>query len=918
MNTSYHIQEFRCRISPDALVGEYIAYLTFPYHRAFNTFLERVKAIRGEKLKRRDMPPFESLNRLLVSLTPSLVHPFIPYYLDEEGVEEKVVLRRMMVLSKSPRPSLAQIERVIHVWIRQWAEYCFKKELRTSDGADAYTQLLAQLSSPETDWEEVEASGLIRDIQNPLAYRAIPSLLAALLAGQRSEILGEDIAWQLTQEPKSNRLALVSQPLYSSYYFDWKDKTVTGYFAYHVEFGMQTVPGDARPFVHVSISCRRYVEAPVKELLFPRKSTVMVGTLTPRLEDWPVEPTLVPIRIRGVKKRTWWEDRVTELLYDLRARPLTDIQEIVSNPKSYWEPDDVTGDRYFLLQAEGIRPNHPLETGFSPRELYAVWQSILVLCHGILQSEAPLDRDSRTQRIEKTASMLPVWELSERARVPVFVNGQKKWQALSSDVKQQFGSAALQRALSGQPLTVLLLYRTKQTYDAVIKQLQLCALWQCPEITVRALRLDDHLTTPLEHGTMDPDMFMRPGLTKEEREALEDQWEQVVEAGRRKRVKEWRTFLTPLLPTKGAIVALIELPPESVERDDLNPRRAIREACVRERIGSQMLVSVTDGTTADQSRVKSALADLLVRQLGVLYGNVTDMYHLAGLPADMASRLTVVGLCRVRNREHGLDYAVAVRVLPDGRIEMLLPEDSERWRPYREGCLALGEIFRNAPPSKDRRHKRDLKLGEEVIRRFIQRACLKAEGPTVVLIGAHDFRGVWKQLQNPHMLFNELSFAKTDLLLRPDLLPDLWILRLRETGPLRETPQYVRLLEGALADDEEAHYAEGLYDAGLSGPFPIYHSIGRGPTSGKQSRTDLKIERGGTTAFKHQHVLETIPFFLHDASVALPLARMTYFFRFTPAWEVGTTTFPFPNHLGYDAIDDYLCLLPSMGEDEDL
>src|SRR5690348_9652737 len=137
MNTSYRIQEFRCRISPSALAGEYIAYLTFPYHHALTTFLEQMRAIRGKKLSRGDFPPFESLNRLLISLTPSLVHPFIPYFLSEEGVAEKIVLRRMMVLRRSPRPSLSQLERVIRVWVRQWVDFSFKKELRTADGKDA-------------------------------------------------------------------------------------------------------------------------------------------------------------------------------------------------------------------------------------------------------------------------------------------------------------------------------------------------------------------------------------------------------------------------------------------------------------------------------------------------------------------------------------------------------------------------------------------------------------------------------------------------------------------------------------------------------------------------------------------------------------------------------------------------------------
>ena len=916
MAIPHQIQEFRCRIAPNALANERVAYLAFPYQEALNTFLEQMASVlksQKKKLSERDLPPFRSLNKLLIALTPSLVHPFITYPLDTT-TEKPTFERRMMLFEQSFRPSFTQLEQVTRVWARRWVEFRFREEKETALGQAAFIQLLSQLSQPQTGWKTVNAKTLLRDPQNALGYKALPSLLAARLVGQPSEIRGRPVTWQLTQEPGTNRFALVSQPMRSFFYDPRKDKNIEGYFAYHVEFGIQTVPGDLEPFVHVSISCRRYVEAPLESLLYQRRSTVMVGTQTPRLDTWPADPTLVPISVRGVGQDYWWDDQLPELLYDLRARPLEKLAHIVADPRAYWEPHEVTGDCYLLLYTEGIEPDHPLETGFGPVELYAVWQSVLALCQGVLIPEQPVERDQETQRLDRTVSMVPVWELSERKRAVTFPEGKKRQRDLSVETKQRLGTEAVQRAGVNLPLTVLIFHRTEKARDEVMSDIQNCAMWQSPEIILPPPhKLDDALVAPLAHGNMDPNFrTQNKHLARKERDAQEDEWKRLVEQGRRQRVKAWRDLLADVRPANGTVLALIELPPESVVRDDLNPRAAIREACVREGVGSQMLVSFRSGRIADQSRAKSALADLLVRQMGIFYGNITDMYLMAGLPPELTQKMVVVGVCRVRKPRYALDYVIAVRVLPSGRVEMLLPREGEQWQPYQQGCLALAEVFRTALP-----HKRELKLNEAVVRRFLRDICLSTEEPKVVLVGAQDFRSVWKQLQNPNMALNQLAFAPTDIALEPGVVSPLWIIRLRESGSLDETPQYVQLTKGPLSESDDAHYAEGLYDLGHSGEFHIYHSIGRGPGSGDH-REWLKEDRGGSRAFKHQQVLEEVPFFLSDERISSALARMAYFFRFSPSWELGTTLFPLPNHLGYAAIEDYECLLPSIEEAEEV
>lgn len=923
MITPHTIQEFRCRLMPDALANERIAFLDFPYQQAIQTFLDHMTTLlnmQGKKLYPYDYPPYRVLNKLIIALTPSLIHPFEKYKLKVKDTAKFVYVRKMMAFEQSFQPSLAQLEPVVRVWVRRWIEDRFAELIKTPLGEAAFAELLQQLSHPRSQWQHVPAGQLLSDIQNTMLYKAIPSSLAVRLAGESSEIHGKHVTWQLTQEASSNRLGLVSQPLRATFIDSYTKERVEGYFAYHVEFGVQTVPDDPIPYIDISISCRRYVEAPLKQLNYRRRATVMMGTQTPRLEDWPVEPTLVPISMRGVEQTFWWDDTLQDLLQDLRARPLEDVTKIAAAPQTYWFPDEQTGDRYFLLYSEGIEPDHPLETGFGPVELHAVWQAILKHCEGFLYPDKPLARDDQTLRLDRTISMLPVWELSKDSkRGKIIVDGKKKQISLDNDIKGSLGSWALQQSGLALPVRVLFFYRTDQMRDAVVKQFKECLLWQGQEIEmVEPIKLDDALVAPLEHGTIDVNFRKGlKGLSRKEREGKIEAWRKAIEQGHRQRSKAWRGLLASVLPTDGTVFALVELPPESIQREELNPRPAIREACIRARIGSQLLVSPRRGMReGDLSRVKNALADLLVRQTGLLYGDITDVYRMAGVPTDLSHQMVITGLSRFRKTKPELDYIVAIRILPTGRVEMLLPEEDQKWQPYFYGCMALGEIFRNAPPHREKKHQKDLRLKNIQMNQFLQGTCISSLEPTTVFIGAQDFRHVWPQLQNPSMELNKLNFRENEPPLTPELLAPLWMVRIREAGSLGETPQYVRLLKDNDSESEDAHYAEGIYDLGKSGRFRIFHSIGRGPGSGDR-RKWLKSEQGGGRAFKNQQVVEAVPFFLSDESLIFALGRIAYFLRFPPSWENGTTLYPLPIHLGVAALEDYVCLLPGTDDDEE-
>ena len=73
-------------------------------------------------------------------------------------------------------------------------------------------------------------------------------------------------------------------------------------------------------------------------------------------------------------------------------------------------------------------------------------------------------------------------------------------------------------------------------------------------------------------------------------------------------------------------------------------------------------------------------------------------------------------------------------------------------------------------------------------------------------------------------------------------------------------------------------------------------------------------EYGVNIAFKHQQMLEILPFFVHPdfqktEESLKSLCRVPHYLRFSPAWSMGNIHSPYPMHLGKQLIKDHLCIL---------
>lgn len=409
-----------------------------------------------------------------------------------------------------------------------------------------------------------------------------------------------------------------------------------------------------------------------------------------------------------------------------------------------------------------------------------------------------------------------------------------------------------------------------------------------------------------------------------------------------------------LLTNPEARVALVEIGSAKGAHPEQSTRGAIREACAREDIASQLLRTVTgkakdkDGQPTDNFRKKdvgrahNAILDLVVRQPAVLLGEPGEVYARAGLPPELAGELDIVALYRRKVTEPNLHYALAVRLAADGQVDVRLP-GRDAWIPYLDAGPALGrviaegrgQLYSNARSSR-------LNLSAAELADFAARIITESsERPTLIVLEADGWRNsgingsTWPQLKNDRLWREQdtLDFkhvpAVSKVLSRSDPRFDqlLGVVRLRRG---LETPQYVtgRTSWHDHQDAPDLGALSGFYERAMSG-VTHYYSVGRLPITQKdQNRPNTRILHkldawtnpkgvarydvyGANFAYKHQQVVEMLPFFLDprlDRDGALTVCRALHYLRVSPAWNGGNINLPYPLHLAETLLADQLCI----------
>lgn len=295
----------RMDLAIDSLADIKIAVLMFPFTKEVQTFYGDIKeTLRSNNEK---SPPYRQLNNSILACTSTLTCGF--EYL--ETIDYIPQYRALAVgIEKLNIPTLEQIHELIVIWGQTWTkQYLGKKgnqdEIKTV--CDRFLNAIVDVPQ-DWDWEYIQPENLIRDLnsQNGLGFQAIPSLLATLLHEKSCTISSRDreqtIIWRKVQGDGSTRtgLHLASQP-FKATYIDDNDNEREGYFAYRLDFYVQTQAGrfnsegHLKPWIFLHLSCQRYAHEPLVDANHGRDISILIGMNQARLDNYPTDSTFVLI-----------------------------------------------------------------------------------------------------------------------------------------------------------------------------------------------------------------------------------------------------------------------------------------------------------------------------------------------------------------------------------------------------------------------------------------------------------------------------------------------------------------------------------------------------------------------------------------------------------------------------------------------
>jgi len=967
----------RMDLELDALTNLQIAALSFPFAEAVKNFCSNLEQVLSRTEKAGEFAPYRQLNNGLLACIPTLTHGFEKFFFDPENQTSHFRALAVGTPNNPLRvPTPQQMHELIQISAQEWTRQFRNKKPEIDSVCDRFLEALSTFPS-DWQWVNVQPEQLVQDIyaERSLGFQAIPSLLSTLLHEKVCTIRfghGEqELQWRRVQGDGSSRtgLFLVSRP-FRAEYTDSNGKEREGYFAYRLDFRVQTQAGrfnsngKLKPWIFTHLSCQRYAHEPLVETNYDQDISVLMGMNEARLSGYDFDSTLVRLIIdnsRGRQEKLW-KFQLPELLAAFKARELTQPEAILGNPAAHGNLDNQSSgqkDEYYIVHTEGYKyqhesrkRNHSIKPGFSLRERGDIVAQVLNLLDGTLIPDSSINSDIPAPSGKKTPLAMRGYDYISQT---LYFTPEQRAQL--SDVerehrsrehrqnRQQIAASVLQQALQGETMHLFLLWRERETYDMVYQQLRDIFLLSESEdfptqIRVHSIHISNSiLLEPLSKGEFTP----------ADKKRFYDQMRKQHQEKR----EVWRDFLWQVIPQNlPNRFAIIEI--GQGKKKGVHPKQSIygsiREACALEKVSSQIIQTVKpkSNTESDsdeqesyskktQGRVLNAVMDATLRQIGGLYGSPVEIYAQAGLPVCTAQLLDVVALCRCRKNQEDVHYAIAVRLRATGVVDVMLPSSRE-WIPYSQAGFTVGQIFSQARSDRITNRRRidsQIKLSGTQLAEFAARIITQTlEQPTLVLIEADGWRNergedndrkIWPQLKNEylpakqdvldfqHIPGHHCEYQRKD----PELENLLAVIRLRAED---ETPQYIPDRDFWNEDRPARSFVHltGFCDESVPGLLH-YFSVGRLPKTQKAQDTPgnrelyMLDEHGANIAFKHQQIVELVPFFVHpqfetDTGIQA-LCRVPHYLRSTPAWTMGNLVHPYPMHLGQQLIKDQLCIL---------
>jgi hypothetical protein len=886
--------------------------LEFPFGQAIERYRSKVQS-RLRALGKTEYlnAPYRQLNNALMTVCPTLTHGF------EYAGKQKPYRALAVGVPSSPvqLPSPQSIRHVVREWALLWTKLPYITDNVPEDEQRTMrTELITAINGPlnEWAWRKNTARQLLGsfDSKETLNYTALPSLMATLLHDRESIIHGKCIRWRKVQERdgSNNKLSVVGfinqRPIWARYSIPGfrGDASGEGFGAYKLEFRLETQAGREDPWLFVSLHVQRYGDKPLTHPNERRRVSILTAANHARLDDFPVDTTLVRLQTREKDGIAEWHDFLAQLLEGIGASKLAAPQHIYDHPQSYWRPlgagPDYSQDEYYIVHAEGYgygddASGHQLRVGLSMMDSAKVMDSVMNEHLTMLVPDMPLQIDHRPFSPVNTPRALRDYEFMSKP----------------GRVRPDEMERMIQRALRGQQMLIAVLWNSPDTRDGIFMALRQALLLEPhkpfpPNVTVM-----DH---SISAGLLDPLDFKNKNLN----------------SSIQQRIRDWRAYLQARIPKNSVCFAIVEM-----LEDRWRIKGAARAACVSEGVTSQMVYPIrlkldelreqvyVGGQKRHEHRANSVAREVLLRHVGGMYGDPQEIYQSAGIKDK---NLEVIAFF-LRQTEGNINYPIASRLTHDGTVEVMLPKDDE-WTLYANAAPKLGRVFADERVNvifdgsknkikDEKRRESALYYDKGELSQFILRTLKNLRYPTLVVIEADKWRndGVWPQLRNTDLLgnWNVLNFEPFDYIQRndPRLENLLGVIRMRSD---RQTPQY-------LTDTlREFTQLTGTIDR-ASGDLMHYFSIGRELVTSKGQRqphsryAHMFDGIGAGVAFKYPQVVEFVPFFVREdyqnPDGLITLCRVPHYLRVSPAWPQGNIVLPYPMHLAQAVIEDQLCIL---------
>ena len=898
----------RFSINPDKLPeGFEIWTLDFPFGSAVWQYKNKVE----QRLNEKRNVPYRQLNNALMTVCPNLTHGF--EYAGKGNPYRALAVGLPLDPAQLPDPE--NIRHIIREWAQLWTESSYiVNNIPEDERMTMRDKLIFAINDPVNDWcwKSRPANQLLKSF-NPsevLNYTALPSLMAAILHGKTSTIHEKQIQWRKVQDKNgsNNKLAIVGfinqRPIHASFAiqeFQMSDSG-EGYGAYKLEFNLETQAGRTDPWMFVSLHVQRYGHIDLTHPNDRRRVSVLTAANRARLDDFPVDSTLVKLQTREINNSPDWDDYLVELLERIGASNLEAPSNIFAYPQNYWRPlsagADYSEDEYYIVHAEGYgygegETGHELRPGLSMTDSGAVFDSILNEYLIMLEKDVPLETDIRPFSNVKIPRAMRDHQFMSRTKT------------LQPDEVEKM----IDRALRGQEMQIVILWNNEHTRDGINKALKKALLLKSQEslpsnITIADYYVEKAFLEPIDRGN------------------FKTSYEQ--------RIQDWKKFLELKVPRRCNCFAIVEMLSNSWKVKD-----SVRTACVKEDITSQMVRSVRlkandlgqqiylGGKGNHEHRANSVAREVVLRHIGGIYGDPQEVYKAAGIKEQ---NLEIVAFF-LKQTQGNISFPIAAKLAFDGAVEVTFPGQNE-WFLYGNAAPKLGQIFakervnitynktkRKNEIRDDKKKYSTLYYEKGELNNFIFQALRSIRYPTLVVIEANKWRntGVWPQLRNPDLLenWNVLNFEPYNLIERdnPQFKNLLAVIRMRSG---QETPQYLTNTE------REFTQLTGAIDAS-TGNLMHYFSIGcqlvtsKGQRYSSTRHATLLDDVGAGVAYKYPQVVEFVPFFVRhdyqDLESLKKLCRIPHYLRLSPAWPQGNIVLPYPMHLAHELIKDQLCIL---------